>query len=147
MKRLIPLLLLVLLLAPLATGCSSQSESDGTHSYRLAPLTQMSDEIQQASATVREAYQFAVYNPDVLAELPCYCGCGAMGHTSNYSCYVQDGEGDEIVYDNHALGCSICVDITQDAMRMLDEGKSVDEIYEYVDATYSRFGPATQFAQ
>ena len=148
MKRLLPLLVLLLLLTPLASACGNQTGHAGDHTYRLAPLVQMPPAVQQAPTTVREAYQFAVYNPDVLAQLPCYCGCGAMGHVSNYSCYVQEnGEAGEdtrkIVYDNHALGCSICVDITQDAMRMLDEGKPVDEIYEYVDATYSRFGPPT----
>ena len=145
MRRLLPLFLLLLILAPLAAACGSQSADAGAHSYHLAPLVQMPPEVQQAPTTVREAYQFAVYNQDVLEELPCYCGCGPMGHTSNFSCYVQEGSEDarEVVFDNHALGCSICVDITQDAMRMLDEGKSVDAIYEYVDATYSRFGPAT----
>ena len=141
MKRLIPPLLLLLLLAPLAAGCSNQT---GDHAYQLAPLAQMPPEVQQAPATVRQAYQFAAANPDVLAQLPCYCGCGAMGHRSNYNCYVRGGDSaGNLVYDNHALGCSICVDITQDTMRLLDEGKSVAHIYDYVDATYSRFGPAT----
>lgn len=143
MKRLLPLLALLLLLTPLISACGNQTGRAGDHSYSLAPLAQMPPDVQQAPSTVREAYQFAVHNPDVLAELPCYCGCGAMGHISNYSCYVQSDDGGDIVYDNHALGCSICVDITQDAMRMLDEDKSIAEIYEYVDATYSRFGPAT----
>ena len=147
-KRTTPLLLLILLLTPLVSGCGNQTGHAGDHSYRLAPLVQMPPEVQEAPSTVREAYQFAVYNQHVLEALPCYCGCGAMGHVSNYSCYVQEGEqtaGDarEIVYDNHALGCTICVDITQDAMRLLDEGKSIAEIYDYVDATYSRFGPPT----
>lgn len=131
------------LLTPLIAGCADQGTDNGDHTYTLAPLAQMPDEVKEAPVSVSEAYQFAVHNPDVLAEIPCYCGCGAMGHISNYSCYVQSDDGEEIVYDNHALGCSICVDITQDTMRMLDEGKSVDAIYAYVDATYSRFGPAT----
>lgn len=144
MKRLTPLLLLLLVLTPLASGCSSQASAGDEHSYQMAPLHQMPAEVQDAPRTVREAYQFAVFNPDVLGALPCYCGCGAMGHTSNYSCYVAGtGENGDILYDNHALGCQICVDITQDAMRMLDEGKNVDEIYSYVDETYSRFGPPT----
>jgi hypothetical protein len=93
---------------------------------------------------VREAYQFAVMNPDVTSALPCYCGCGAMGHTSNYSCYVAGaGEKGKPIYDWHALGCQICVDITQDAMRLLDDGKNIEEIYAYVDGAYSRFGPPT----
>lgn len=143
MKRLIPLLLLLLLFAPLASGCSGQPAAGDEHAYEMAPLAELPDEIRLAPATVREAYQFAVHNGDVLAELPCYCGCGAMGHISNESCYIQERRQETVSYDNHALGCSICVDITQDAMRMLDEGKSVAEIGDYVNATYSRFGPAT----
>lgn len=140
MKRSTPLILLLFLLAPLAAACAGQSD----HAYQMAPLGQMPPEVRQAPATVRQAYQFATFNHDVLSQLPCYCGCGAMGHVSNDSCYVQGREGNgDIVYDNHALGCSICVDITQDAMRMLDEGRSIDEIADYVDATYSRFGPPT----
>lgn len=50
---------------------------------------------------------------------------GAMGRTSNYACYVTDDSDREIVYDEHALGYSICVDIAQDTMWLLDEGKSV----------------------
>jgi hypothetical protein len=143
MRHLTPLLLLFFLLAPLISACSSQASAGDEHSYPMAPLHEMPAEVQKAPRTVREAYQFAVLNPDVVSALPCYCGCGAMGHISNESCYIQERQPGNIVYDNHALGCQICVDITQDAMRMLDEGKNVDEIYSYVDATYSRFGPPT----
>jgi hypothetical protein len=149
MKRLLPLLFVLALLAPLAAGCSNnQTPGDGEHSYSLAPLVQMPTEVQQAPSSVRQAYQFAAHNEDVLTAIPCYCGCGAMGHASNYDCYVsgKDENGD-LTYDHHALGCQICVDITQDAMRILDEEQSVDEIYEYVDATYSRFGPPTPLNQ
>ena len=109
---------------------------------KMAPMADMPAEVQDAAVTVREAYQFAAANPDVLQNLPCYCGCGPMGHTSNYSCYVQSAEGEEIVFDTHALGCGICVDITQDAMRMLRDGKTMTEIRVAIDADYSRFGPS-----
>jgi cytochrome c-type biogenesis protein CcmH/NrfF len=66
-----------------------------------------------------------------------------MGHTDNYSCYVSEvQQHGEIIFDNHSLGCSICVDITQDTMRLLQQGKSVAEIKDYVDQTYSRYGPS-----
>ncbi|HSM56191.1 MAG TPA: PCYCGC motif-containing (lipo)protein [Candidatus Sulfomarinibacteraceae bacterium] len=148
MKRLITTLLILLLLAPLAAGCSNQSADNGQHGYTMAPLTQMPPEVQQAPSSVRQAYQFAAHNQDVLDALPCYCGCGAMGHISNYSCYVSGkDENGGLTYDTHALGCQICVDITQDAMRMLGEGQSLDDIYAYVEATYSRFGPPTTAAE
>jgi hypothetical protein len=78
-----------------------------------------------------------------MKQIPCYCGCGAMGHTSNYSCYVQSGDANgTLAYDTHALGCSICVDITQDAMRLTRQGLSPKDIRAYVDKTYSRYGPS-----
>lgn len=134
----------VIVFSILVTGCSSpgSAEQHGA-SFEMAPLEGMPIEVQSAPVTVKEAYQFAIANPDILSQLPCYCGCGGMGHTSNYSCYIA-GEDDngKLIFDNHALGCSICVDITQDAMRMLDEGKTTEEIRAYVDQTYSRFGPS-----
>lgn len=136
---LVPLLILV---ATVSAGCSGGT-SDGEHALHMAPLDQMPAEVQAAPVVVRQAYQFAAANPDVMQQIPCYCGCGAMGHTSNYSCYVADvsAEG-TITYDSHALGCSICVDITQDTMRLLKQGKSIQEIRAYVDQTYSKYGPS-----
>lgn len=106
-------------------------------------MDSMPAEIRSAPATVREAYQFAAANPEVFKQIPCYCGCGAMGHTSNYVCYVSnvDDQG-KVNYDTHALGCSICVDITQDTMRLLDDGKAVQEIKSYIDQNYSQYGPS-----
>ena len=145
-KSLIPPLFLVfiLLFAVFLTGCSSSNTPQAdTRSFTLAPLADLPIEAQNAPITVRESYQFAVANPDVLQQIPCYCGCGGMGHTSNYSCYVAGENADgSLNFEGHALGCSICVDITQDAMRMLDQGKSVPEIRAYVDQTYARFGPS-----
>ena len=148
-RRRLPLLLIVALLLPLfVSACGNQINRNGDQAYLLAPLSQMPDVVQEAPAAVREAYRFAVYNEDTLSQLPCYCGCGAMGHTSNYTCFVAnvDEEG-AVEYDNHALGCSICVDIAQDTMRLVDEGKSTEEIYDYVDTTYGRFGPPTPLQQ
>ncbi|HKG53852.1 MAG TPA: PCYCGC motif-containing (lipo)protein, partial [Anaerolineales bacterium] len=70
-------------------------------------------------------------------------GCGNVGHTSNYNCYVSgvDNKG-KVTFDDHALGCSICVDITQDVMRLLKDGKSPQDARAYVDATYSKYGPS-----
>jgi hypothetical protein len=134
----------VLIVSVILTGCSGSANNPEVHgkNYEMAQMSDMPMDVQRASVTVQQAYQFAVANPDVLTRIPCYCGCGGMGHTSNYACYLRPDDGyGRLVFDNHALGCSICVDITQDAMRMLDQGQSVSAIRTYVDQTYSRFGP------
>lgn len=131
------------------TGCSIEGETGATgHAFAMAPMAGMPDIVKQAPVAVQQAYQFAVANPEVLQQIPCYCGCGAMGHTSNYACYVAGaGAEGEVLFDNHALGCSICVDISQDAMRLLDQGKDVPEIFAYVESNYARFGPPTPLEQ
>lgn len=136
----IKILLLVTLAGLIAVSCSAQT---GGQSYQLAALEELPDEVQSAPVSVQQAYQFAVKNPDVLKAIPCYCGCGGMGHTSNYSCYVaEEKSGGDLVFDGHALGCSICVDITQDTMQMLDQGKSLSEIRGEINEIYSAFGPS-----
>jgi hypothetical protein len=124
-------------------ACSSREAGQNDQYLAMAALDDLPPEIKDAPAAVRQVYQFAVANPDVLKAIPCYCGCGAMGHSDNYACYVSEVQEDgEILFDNHSLGCSICVDITQDTMRLLQQGKSVSEIKDYIDQTYARYGPS-----
>jgi hypothetical protein len=110
----------------------------------LAPASALPDFLDGAPPRVRDAYRFAIAHPEELEKYPCYCGCGAMGHMDNLDCYINASDaGGNITFDNHAAGCGICVDITQDVMRLMDEGQSAQEIRAYVDATYSAFGPST----
>jgi hypothetical protein len=133
-------LILIIVLPSLLAGCAG--DSSGGADLKMAPLSDMPAEVKQVSVTVQDAYRFNVANPELMKQIPCYCGCGDMGHTSNYACYVQDDTDGKVTFDSHALGCSICVDITQDAMRMLREGKSTAEIKQAVDDTYAKFGPS-----
>jgi hypothetical protein len=127
--------------AALLAGCGNDEPSPA--GMAMTPLDDLPRQMRRAPAAVREAYQFAGANPEILQAIPCYCGCGAMGHTSNLACYVSEVAADgEITYDPHALGCSICVDITQDAMRMLRQGATLEEIRLAVDDTYAAFGPS-----
>ncbi|MFH1909238.1 MAG: PCYCGC motif-containing (lipo)protein [Chloroflexota bacterium] len=143
MRRLIfPLLFMSLIFAGLS-ACSGQSQATET-AYPMASMSDMPADVRAAPARVQEAYCFAAANPDIIIQqIPCYCGCGAMGHTSNYDCYVASGGTDgTLTFDSHALGCGICVDITQDVMRLLSQGKRVPEIRAYIDQTYSQYGPS-----
>lgn len=133
-------LLVILALTTTVVSACSTSNSDDVH-LAMMPLDQMPMDVQSAPVAVQEAYQFNTANPNIMQDIPCYCGCGEIGHTSNYDCYVSDVDASgKITFDNHALGCSICVDITQDVMRMLNDGKSPQDARAYADATYSKYG-------
>jgi uncharacterized protein with PCYCGC motif len=70
------------------TGCRGFEAAE--HRYQLAPENALPADIAKAPDEVREAYRFAIANRDTLRYIPCYCGCGSEGHTSNASCYVKD---------------------------------------------------------
>ena len=117
----------------------------GAAPVKLAPDGDLPAFLAAAAPRVRDAYRFAMANPHALETVPCYCGCGSMGHDSNLACFVQetDSGGNVTAFDQHANGCGICVDIAQDVMRLSAEGKQPRVIRQYVDMRYSSFGPAT----
>ena len=127
-----------LILSRALSTCSNTT----AHSFPMAPIGNMPANVQSAALEVQQAYQFASANPGVTTHIPCYCGCKSIGHQSNYFCYVSSVDVDGVItYDPHALGCSICVDITQDSMQMLQGGKSVPEIKAYIDQEYAKYDP------
>jgi hypothetical protein len=78
----------------------------------------------------RAAYQTAKDVPEVLEQLPCFCGCMMnMGHKNNLFCFK----------DQHGSACDICEDIALDARKMHDEGLSIAQIQENIRGTYARF--------
>ena len=141
-RAFLPFMILLVIFSGLLTACGAKTSNDN-HDLAMAALDEMPADVKNAPVAVQQAYQFNVANPDVMTQIPCYCGCGSMGHTSNYSCYVSsvDANG-KVNYDTHALGCSICVDITQDPILLLQQGKTVPQIKAYVDQTYSQYGPS-----
>lgn len=139
-----PALKIALLVAALAALLALTACAGEPGAVSLAPASALPDFASQAPPRVQDAYRFAIAHPDELAHYPCYCGCGAMGHTSNLSCYLQGtGPDGSTAFDNHAVGCGICVDITQDVMRLSADGQSAQEIRAYIDSTYSAYGPST----
>ncbi len=135
---------LVIIIFLLLTATLSACGGGSPVTLTLAAKDILPDAVKSASQTVQEAYRFAAANPEVLEQYPCYCGCSNIGHQSNRDCYIDSIAADgSITFDNHANGCTICVDITQDVMRLMREGKDAATIRNYIDATYSPFGPGT----
>jgi hypothetical protein len=140
--KVISILVIIPVFWVILAGCSRTTASSQGN-LAMASMDDMPGEVKSAPAVVRQAYQFAAANPDVMKQLPCYCGCDDIGHTSNYACYISGvSASGTVTYDSHALGCSICVDITQDTMRLLKQGKAVSEIKTFIDQTYSQYGPS-----
>ncbi len=138
------LAVLVLSFTVVLSACAAPQQA-ATSKSSPAVVAMLPEQVKAAPERVRNAYAFAVSNPDALKNVPCYCGCGAMGHTSNLSCYINERKPDgQIVFDDHALGCSLCVDIAQDVMRKTGEGKLPQAIRADIMAAYSKFGPANQ---
>ena len=141
-KRFFLLLPILLISSLLLAACGG---GQANPQVELAPVSALPMQMQQAPAAVRTAYQFAVTHPDALQKVPCYCGCGAIGHKSNLACYIKEfGSDGKPIFDDHAMGCSICVDIATDVMQMTGEGKSPTDIRQQIVDTYSKFGPANQ---
>ncbi len=98
-----------------------------------------------APSEVQTAYRFVAARPDVMKWIPCYCGCGGhSGHLSARNCFVKEGStASNIQFDPHGSGCDMCVGIALDTKAMLEEGRSLRDIRDYIDAKYSSLGPGT----
>jgi len=73
-----------------------------------------------------QAYKYATEHPEVLEQIPCYCGCGQHGseasegrpHRFLRDCFINDkGE-----YDDHASFCDVCIGEAVKAMKALPDG-------------------------
>jgi hypothetical protein len=80
----------------------------------------------------RQAYQAAREIPEVLDEMPCFCGCMRnVGHQSNLHCFKDD----------HSSHCVMCQDIALDSQRMHNEGKTIEQIRDSIVAKYASSAP------
>ena len=94
-------------LVVLTTGLGACTGAAGTapEKFELAPEAALPDFVRSAPPQVKEAYRFAIANPEVLSAFPCYCGCGAVGHKNNLQCYIKEVRSDgSIDFENHAFG-------------------------------------------
>jgi len=97
--------LIILLMVAVVAGACSDSPNSAQADLTLAPESELPDFVRDAAPQVKEAYRFAIANPDVLSAFPCYCGCGAMGHQNNLQCYIKEVRADgSIEFENHAFG-------------------------------------------
>ena len=103
--RLTLFLTLLLLLAAVVIIEACADTTPAQVELTLAPESVLPDFVSQAAPEVKEAYRFAVANPEVLSAFPCYCGCSVIGHKNNLECYIKEVRVDgSIEFENHAFG-------------------------------------------
>jgi hypothetical protein len=86
------------------------------------------------------------YNANILhgkeiAYLPCYCGCGSVGHKSNFNCFFKKFEDGSLYTDLHGENCETCLEITRSYLKQKAAGKSLPEIRDNVEKQYSGSKP------
>ena len=117
---------------------ADQPPADAAQAWAARP------DFVSVSQDTKEAYEFALYHPDVLRWMPCYCGCEAMKHRSNLDCYLRPKVGGAATtFEQHASYCDLCVRITLLAKQMNLEGASLGAIRQAVDQTFGAAGPGT----
>ncbi|MCZ7398070.1 MAG: PCYCGC motif-containing lipoprotein [Candidatus Methanoperedens sp.] len=80
-----------------------------------------------------KGYQYATEHPEILEQIPCYCGCGGhSGHRFLRDCYVHD----DWTYDEHASFCDVCVGEAIKVQDYLAQGKTLTEARALIDQEY-----------
>lgn len=88
-------------------------------------------------AVVKAAYEFAARHPEVIGYVPCFCGCERGGHKSNESCFIAGRHQGTVTWDNHGIGCEICLDVATETMQMYNAGASVAQIRQLIEKKYA----------
>ena len=70
----------------------------------LPALTLPKTALPRPADAVRVAYEFAA-RPEVLGQVPCFCGCHKLGHRSNHDCFVAARVGSgRVTWGGHGMG-------------------------------------------
>src|SRR6476646_11350609 len=93
------------------------------------------DPLPRPTQVVAQVFQFAAGHPEVLAYVPCFCGCDHMGHKGNDDCFVKSraANGDVLQWEPHGTECQVCIDVGQMSMQMYASGASVRDIRTAVE--------------
>ena len=92
----------------------------------LALIATMSPDLYSGKA--RGAYQAAKDIPEILAQLPCFCGCMEnIGHKNTLYCFKDD----------HGAECDLCQSIALDAQEMHRKGVGIQQIRDNIRTAYA----------
>jgi hypothetical protein len=141
-------LALIPVVAVIVSACGNSSSHD-EHKHQLAngdlqeqtkAVSVLPAFLNDKNKQMQQIYSLAAAHTDLLQWIPCYCGCGeSAGHTSNKDCFVHEiGKDGSVVWDDHGTRCGVCMEIAAYSIKMKQEGKSVKEIRDFIDAKYQK---------
>lgn len=119
---------------PAASGASPAEKGYGGD---LPPLPEVRFASARPAPLTRAAYDFAARHPEVLRQIPCFCGCERNGHGHVADCFVAKRDADgRPEWNPHGIGCGICIDIVRETSRLHRDGTAVAEIRKAIEAKY-----------
>ena len=70
----------------------------------VTATVELPDWVRQGTSKAQQAYTQAVVRRDELRYIPCFCGCGPIGHQSVADCFVDEIFPDgAVTYDAHGF--------------------------------------------
>lgn len=111
----------------------------------LPPLPRVGYAPARPMEVVQQVFEFAARHPEVLAYMPCYCGCEQLGHKGNHDCFVKGraANGNVTEWEAHGIGCAICIDVGREAMLLFNSGSSVTSIRAAIEKKYGGYFPSS----
>ncbi len=94
------------------------------------------------SPAAERGYRQASQHPRLFSQVACYCGCANLlkePHHSLLDCFMNDDR----TFDSHAVGCTLCLEIANDAVAWQTLGATAGEVVTLVDMKYRSYGPPT----
>jgi Protein of unknown function with PCYCGC motif len=87
---------------PVSTESTAQVITDATGD-QIQTLPRDQVPVFARTDEIRGLYRYAVEHGDELQYVPCFCGCGRLGHTSNRDCYIKAFNPDgTLTFTSHA---------------------------------------------
>lgn len=152
MKRSSSLLITGMIGMLLLSGCGGKQSAMSSHDHGLdseryettSSVTVMPELLSVYTDNTQASYKAVGELEDILKELKCYCGCmddDQKLHDSLHRCFIAEKNEDGVKWTDHGAQCGTCLSELQDAKRLNDEGKSVDEIRDFIDNKYKGTAP------
>ncbi len=125
------------------SGCASNEEESHTEGHgdlreETASAAELPSFLDEKPEDMQLLYTAVGQSQELLEQIPCYCGCGdSVGHRNNYDCFIHENqESGAVVWDDHATKCAACLEIAAQSIIDYQDGKSIKEIRDDIDAAY-----------